>query len=286
MENFYHHKIEDYLLGELEGNELIAFENALQSDPSLAKSVAQHREMMQRLDALRIRNKVKSATAPQSTKSVARSSNRMLWAIAASLTLLVAAIWWINQTEQTPPAIIETQPPIVQPDAPQTPSEEIKRTLPPQPKEKAKEKQQWVALAREYQENPTQTLVRDAAQAEGDRSPQTRSQKAFEAFYNQNFSLASELLKDDKMVQEDEVARYIRANARFNIGQFASAAHDFDALEGSFQFKHEARWNFLLCQIALGNMKTTKALLAEMVAEEDFPFRAKALELNEKLDGF
>ena len=51
MDKFYEN-IERYLLGELTGNELRDFENALQSDPTLAKSVAQHKELMQRLDAL------------------------------------------------------------------------------------------------------------------------------------------------------------------------------------------------------------------------------------------
>ena len=65
---------------------------------------------------------------------------------------------------------------------------------------------------------------------------------------------------------------------------FAGAAKDFDALKDSFQFRHEARWNFLLCQIALGNMEISKVLLAEMVTDQDFPFRAKAMELSGKLN--
>ena len=118
------------------------------------------------------------------------------------------------------------------------------------------------------------------------RSPlvKTPVQLAAAAFESNNFRLAADLLKDDKYVLEDEDARYIRANARFALGQFAGAAKDFDALKDSFQFRYEARWNFLLCQIALGNMEISKVLLAEMVTDQDFPFRAKAMELSGKLN--
>ena len=58
MENF-DEKIEPYLLGELSEAELIAFEKLLKTDAALAKSVAEHREMMERLEALRLRKKIK-----------------------------------------------------------------------------------------------------------------------------------------------------------------------------------------------------------------------------------
>lgn len=60
MENFYE-KIERYIHGELEGGALTDFENALKTDTELVQSVARHREMIQRLDALRLRKKVVSA---------------------------------------------------------------------------------------------------------------------------------------------------------------------------------------------------------------------------------
>ncbi len=288
MEIFYQN-IERYLLGELTGNDLSEFENALQSHTALAKSVTQHREMMQRLDALRRRSKVKAAIAPQSAKPAAMYANRKFWAMAASLIVLAAAIWFFNQPAQTNSGLVENKPQKPQTDTLTTPPNETPISTPdvPQankPREKPMEQARLIALARIFQELPSQTFVRGAAQTAGDISQKTLAQLAAEAFDSNNFRLAAELLKDDKQVLQDEDARYIRANARFHIGQFAESANDFDALKDSFQFKHEARWNFLLCQIALGKTEQAKVLLLAMIAEQDFPFRAKALELKGELN--
>ncbi|MFN0176043.1 MAG: hypothetical protein ACKVU0_15435 [Saprospiraceae bacterium] len=289
MGNFYQN-IEPYLLGELTGSDLTEFENALQSDAALAKSVAQHQEMLQRLDALRLRKKVKAAIAAPEETSVAMYSSRKIWAMAAALTVLVAAIWFFNQPAQTNSGIVEIQPQKSQNDTLKTPPSEPLNPTPGIPqankqRESPKEQSKLIALAQDFQERPDQTFVRGVIQAEGDLNQKTPAQLAAAAFESNNFRLAADLLKDDKYVLDDEDARYIRANARFAIGQFAEAAKDFDALKDSFQFRHEARWNFLLCQIALGNMEISKVLLAEMVTEQDFPFREKALELAKKLNG-
>ena len=47
----FHDKIEPYLLNELAEDERAAFEAAMQTDVDLAKSVSEHQEMMQRLEA-------------------------------------------------------------------------------------------------------------------------------------------------------------------------------------------------------------------------------------------
>ncbi len=287
MENFYQN-IERYLLGELVDGELTAFENALQSDAALSKSVAQHREMMQRLEALRLRNKVKSAISSEPPRPIQHNTQRVFMAITVLVVLLAVALWISRQSFQSGSEKAEDLPQTIHSDTLNAPPDPIpvpiaEQNQPNKPTEKPDKAPKLMALAREFHEQPAQTFVRDATKAAGDPSQKTPVQRAAEAYYNQNFRLAVELLKDDKLVLQDEGARYLRANARFNIGQFAGAAKDFDALKDSFQFKHEARWNFLLCQIALGNMDRAKALLAEMMEEESFPFHAKAVELNGKI---
>lgn len=284
MENF-DQNIERYLLGELPEAELAAFENALQSDAGLARSVVQHRELMQRLEALRLRNKVKTSMEPQHATSVPIYADRNFWAMAAILILVSAAIWFLNQPNDTKTQRVQNPPEILQKDTFKTPPNVI-----PVPKlnqavqdrtiEKAA---QLIALAREFHEQPSQNLVRGAAKQEGDPSPKTILQMAAEAFFAKNYRLAADLLKDDIQVRQDDSARYLRANARFNTGQFAGAAKDFDALKDSFQFNHEARWNFVLCQFAMGKMEKAQTLLAQMIKEQDFPFRDKAIKLNARI---
>ncbi len=272
MEHHYE-KIEGYLLGELAEGELAAFENALNSDTALAHSVAQHREMMGRLAALRLRNKVESAIAPQRIKPAPMYADRKFWALAASLILLVAAVWFFNQPSQ----------PETPPRAPvETPAPKHEEALPAKEKEKPA---QLIAFAREFHEQPSQSFVRDATQQDDAAAPKTPLQLAAKAYENKKYRLALKHLQLLSITEQDEEARYLRANARFQIGNFSGAASDFNELEDSFQFKHEARWNFLLCQIALGKTEPAKTRLAAMVADEDFPFRAKALELKSKLKG-
>jgi hypothetical protein len=285
MEKFYDN-IEGYIQGELDGERLADFENALKTDTELAQSVAQHREMLQRLDALRLRKKVVSALEPGPGKPFSLAKKTLVASLALLAVLLGAVIWFFGKPavkpstkSENPPQNTQGVPEVMPPNEAPVPTEE-------KPKETPIEKPQLIALARAFQESPAQTFVRDATQQAGDPTPKTSLQRAAEAFFNQNFRLAANLLQDDNLVRQDEEARYIRAHARFNISQFAGAASDFDALKDSFQFKHEARWNYLLCQIALGNIGKAKVLLAEMLAEKDFPFRAKALELSKRFAAF
>lgn len=279
MDDFYQ-KIERYLLGELSEPEQAAFENALQADAALAQSVAQHREMMQRLEALRLRNLVKSTTIKQTNSITTRKPKLLYWMVAVSLLVLATTFWYFNRSVEQPPPAPPANLPV---PTTQTPVEKKQTPAPEQPKEKLEAKPNLIALAREFQEKPSQSLVRDAAQT-SNPATQTTTEQATEAFFNKNYRLAAQLLQDDQIVLPAEELRFIRASARLNAGQFEGAAADFDALKGSFQFKHEARWNFLLCQLALGKNKEASILLQAFADDADFPFRQKALELRSKLN--
>lgn len=278
MDDFYQ-KIERYLLGELEERELAAFEDALQTDAALAQSVAQHREMMQRLEALRLRNLVKSTTMQQANSMATRGPRLLYWMVAVSLLVLATTFWYFNRSVEQPPA----PPANIQVPTTQPPVEKKQTPAPEQPKEKPEAKPNLIALAREFQEKPSQSMVRDAAQT-SNPATKTTTEQATEAFFNKNYRLAAQLLQDDQIVLPAEELRFVRASARLNAGQFEGAAADFDALKSSFQFKHEARWNFLLCQLALGKNKEASILLQAFVDDADFPFRQKALELRNKLN--
>ncbi|MFN0034544.1 MAG: hypothetical protein ACKVUS_05710 [Saprospiraceae bacterium] len=296
MEN-YHEKVEGYLLGELSEHERAAFETRLQADAILAKSVEQHREMMYRLDALRMRAKVKSVlleTSSGGAKTTQIFASRSFWAMAATLVLLAAAVLFFRSpSTKTKSEVVGNQSPMVTPETSfenknatqnETPAPQQSKPQTAKPIENTNKKSaQLLALARKFHIQPSQAFVRSAVEKEGGTSLKTPAQLAAEAFEQKNYRLAAKLLQEDKMVGADETTRFLRASARFQIGQFASAALDFDALRNSFQFKHEARWNFLLCQIAVGKTKLAKALLAEILADEDFPFHSRAVELNTAL---
>lgn len=138
MDQFYNN-IEAYVNGELEGNALQEFESALTSDTALQQAVAQHRDMIARLGALRLRQTVKKNMVRPSEGGASFTVSRRLLAAAASLVLVAAAVYFWLQTPAPDksdiagpapfpldsPAVVEKPvPPIPAPDTsrPDTPS--------------------------------------------------------------------------------------------------------------------------------------------------------------------
>lgn len=287
MTHFYE-KIEDYLLGDLSEPEKIAFEQVLQSDPELAAAVEQHKALMQRLEALRLRKKVESALEADRIRPRRGISRRLVWYMAALLVILAAAIWVFNQLSEAPKTEKEIPPsklnqeqatPIVNnPIAakPETPE-------PARPADKKyKTTAQFRALAQEYHLKPQISIIRDGS---GNASASsTALERAQAAYAEKKYALALDQLRNEIFTENQEEVLYLRANLRFMLSEYANAARDFDGLRNSFQFKQEARWNSLLCELALGYQDSVRRMLAEMTADKDFAFHAKALELQARLN--
>lgn len=264
-------KIESYLLGELADDELQAFEAALRTDEALVRSVAQHREVMARLNALRLRNKVKSAIYP-SLPSPSPITLQHIVSVALMLALGMAAIWFFTRPGKEPapaptpvvrPPASEATPPVQQPNAPATQVPNI----PARP----------IAWVRSYHVSMPAGFVREVSESHAEKSPATL---AATAYAQQDYPQVIRHLATLDPADEEGLA--LRANACFLLGRYTDSARDFRALEKSFQFKHEARWNFLLCQILLGNDKEATIQLDQMLAEPDFPFLDKAKALKAK----
>jgi hypothetical protein len=287
MENFYE-KIERYILGELEGEVLADFENALKTDTELAQSVARHRAMMQRLEALRLRKKVQLVLEEDRIRPGGGIPKRVIWSIAVLLVMLAAAFWVFKQWSLAPkiekeiPAEnplpepknqIENHPIAAQPEIPETirPSNKKNQTT-----------AQLRALAQAYHLKPQMSTIRDGS---GNISASsTALERAQAAYAEKKYALALDQLRNEIFTENQEEALYLRANLRFMLYEYTNAARDFDGLKNSFQFKQEARWNFMLCQLALGYQENTRQLLTAMAADKDFTFHAKALELQARLN--
>jgi len=114
-----HDYIEDYLNGELTGDALGAFEQALQNDPELRQAVERHRDMIGRLRALRLRETVKkNLVSPRAGGAMSASVNRRFLAAAAAIVLLAAATYfWVTLTPgPQPPSVADN--PATPPDSP------------------------------------------------------------------------------------------------------------------------------------------------------------------------
>lgn len=273
-------QIERYLLGELSGDALTQFEKALQTDTALQVSVARHRELLERLEALRLRKKVQQALATEDVLPAKKPlffSHNFIWAAAACVFLCLVAWWFV--TPKNPENVVNIA------EKPLPPTDSASAPAPPPPpvlpsKAPAPARVSPMALATSFHRIPDAASLRDITA--GNQGAKTLTQMAKEAFVRGEYALVAEMLKTDASV-EDENARYLRGHARFQIGQFPAAAADFETLQNSFQYKHDARWNFLLCQVALDKKVVAKSLLSGMLADLDFPYRKEALALSKQL---
>jgi hypothetical protein len=271
-------QVEPYILGELKGGDLADFEQALLSDPELVRQVAQHREMQQRLMGMQVRKKVDFALATAPNPS---NSYHWLWVVAVLLLTVAAAFWYLRSGKPEVPVQPEIPQQTPLPATPQSVLDTTQQTLPVPPAmaQKPIQKQnnpsnvdaRLIALAEEFQAQPTDILIRNT---DGQSTVLTNLQRAYQAYTAKNYRLSATLLQDDTELGADDSGRFLRANARFRAGLYASARQDFTKLSNSFQFRHEARWNILLCDMAAG--KDVKAALEAMVQDVDFPFNDAA----------
>lgn len=270
----YFNQIEAFLDGELNSADAAAFEQAMRSNPELKQAVDQQRMLQQRLLGLQMRKKV--AAALNDTPPVAPKKNYLgVWITALALAGMALWALWPAQhlpspDQPTPPLPTETAP-SSSPTA--TPLPDAR----PVPRQKPTQGTRVMALAQSYMVAPPDELIRATSAKEPSDSP---LQKASNAFARGEYALTCTLLQGEIL---PESSTFLRACACFKIGQYKEASADFKTLENSFQYQYEAKWNRLLCEMALGNQRFVQKDLERMVADKDFPFNALAKRLKKAL---
>lgn len=285
MNNLYD-QIEPYLNGELSVAEKEAFEQAVSADASLATAVSRHRDMLQRLEGLRLRKTVKSAISGIPKRHGKSRLFTLLVSGSVLTALLLALVWFFLQRREQPPGAVETVVP-----QPATPIASQPETIPldstPQRQAPLRAREsgapgKMIALAKSNLIEPGPTMIRGNANTPPPPK-EAPAAKAADQYAAGNFRNAADLLASEDLVGDDDDARYLRAAARFHLSQFTAAASDYAALQASLQYSHEARWNFILCQLALGNVEKAQKLLNNIIKEPHAPFGTRALELQNQL---
>lgn len=121
--NVYDH-IEDYLNGDLTGDERSIFEKALRVDPELELAVKRYQHTIAHLDALRLREKIRENLVHAPAAGVSGPTG--IWkytAVAAAIVVLVVAAYFIFGPKEEPLMAVTTTPemPSVMDNAPTTP---------------------------------------------------------------------------------------------------------------------------------------------------------------------
>lgn len=135
----WHEHIETYVNGELDGDSLRGFEKALSENVALQQAVAQHRNMVARLHALRLRETVKKNMTRPFMHDVFFTFGRRLWVVAASIVLIVSAMYFFlhepapanTGIADLPPAPLNTPPTTDTPATPKITAPETPRSANP-----------------------------------------------------------------------------------------------------------------------------------------------------------
>ncbi|HLP93849.1 MAG TPA: tetratricopeptide repeat protein [Saprospiraceae bacterium] len=268
----WHHNIEAYLLGELTEPEKMAFEQALQQDPELAQATEAHREVLQRLEALRLRRVVQAALAP---RPPARSW-WWVWLLLATGIGSMVFMFFPKPIKPDFPPPTESAP--IEPIAQKTPDTLAPPTRPEQPV--VLSIRQWASLVKKHQVKPNAATLRsDQVVTPSEKTAFTRAQEAYHAG---RFAEALQLLEQ---APDDEDVRYYRANTLFQLQRFTEAGKVFKALETSFQYGQEARWNGFLCRAGSGQLQRAQVRneALKLAADPSFEYRTFAAQLAREL---
>lgn len=272
MENLYD-KIEPYLLGELEGSEKAAFQEAIEKDSQLKSSLEQHQHIMERLHAARLRFKVKTEW-----RKIRKPANKWwVWALAACLLALLA--YWnfsgIKKIDRPQPDNVSPQlAPLQTPSQVFPPTDDTQtETLPDN-----SPANRTIALAKQYQQQPFPNMLRSTS---SDETPSVL-RTAFEAYEQGAYNTTLQLLNEVPKLQNNETALFLRGSAHFRQGNFDKAARDFEQLAESFQYKHDAHWNYVLSLWASDDARA-KTLMSQIAGDQDNPFQQKAKELLKQM---
>ena len=285
-------KIESYLLGQLSGSELQEFEIELKNSPELLRLVDQHRTVIKRLDAYRIRTKVKSEIANNSQK---KGNSNLKWVIgvAASFLIITMITWFFilsdnsfkngEFTHEGSDDINQSFDSLSLKINPIDTSEQLAAIDENQNESTTTEIIGRRKIATLFLVFPMLTHVRDLEKLDSS-DIKNSFVIAKQAFDKQNYKEVLKYLDRYKINPDDGELLFIRAISNFKTGAFDKAALDFNLLKSSYQYKAEADFNFMLCKLAQNKIPATLQLINSMIKDKEYQYRSQAIALKTKIN--
>lgn len=285
-------KIESYLLGQLSGSELQEFEIELENNPELQRLVDQHRLVIKRLEAYRIRTKVKSAIANSSQK---RIGSNLKWFIGIAASFLIITLFtWIfvlndNNFEDGELAhdgnddINNSIDSLNLQHNPIDTSEQLAAIDEIQEESTTTEIIGRRKIATLFLVFPMLAHVRHLEKLDSS-DINNLFVTAKQAFEKQNYQEVLKYLDRYKLNTDDGELLFMRAISNFKVGAYDKAALDFNLLKSSFQYKAEADFNFMLCKLAKNEIPATLQLINSMIKDKEYQYRSQAIALKTKIN--
>ena len=314
-ENELFDKIELYLKKELNPSEMKLFDEEMLNNPNLAEAVKMHQfewDAMEVLIEKDLRAKMSAWNNPlTNTPSVSDAKTavltpqkvaktvRLYWitALAASVTLLIAAAFWFYQKPQnvlpeiahTAPIPKTDTPSVILPQKQEMPAKVVENAkkqgkndvkLPNKPvlapNETAENDAPYTAYAEDaYQKNDVPSYE-DLQSTRGNSAENTVLDEAGKAYDKKDFKTAISLLKNTAVTDENFTALEILAHAEFQAKNYKAALPVFqNLLKMSGKKSHDkSEWYLLLCYLTdFKNQKPAfKSLSEKILANENHAF--------------
>lgn len=292
--HWFHDHIEDYINEELNEQDRLIFENHLKNHPENKLIVDQFIATKQKLEALRIKNKVQVAI-----KSHKNNFTTFKVAVIAAFLMIGITGFWLFMPKGSVGNNIE-------PSAKTTNDSTIYQKVDAQqakpidsPAINKKMKQpiaEKIGKNKKHEQNnsiQSKLLIKYLAlisfpvlRTDEDKiSPQNAKilDEVKVAISEGYFKKASLLLQQLKNYPDQEVIRFYSAYCYFQLNQMQSAEPIFKSLTSSFQFGFDAEWNFFLCLLANDKRDEAKRLQAKIESDRNHPYYKKVVALKNEI---
>ncbi len=315
--NSTYEQIEAYLLQKMSSSERTKFEADLLSNTDLAKQFQEqeleHKMMETLVEKDLLKNlkqwqseedavvdtptKIKSIPAP-----IPLYRRRSSWAIAASILLLLSAVFWMNQKAETDLPIVDVDPktnppteiPTVETTTPEDPPKEemVTNETPKTEKEKIenitpkvetpkveKPTVNYIALANNYTDP-----IRFKTNIRGEASELNNYKEALSYLEQKEFELGIAKLSELLTTTPNENIRYNLALAYYQQKKFAQAIPFFtEVIKNEYLQMDQAQWFLALSYLQVESIEKAQEILSEILADPDHPKYKKAVALKKEL---
>ena len=267
-------QLERYLDNALSDPERLAFEQALQENPTLRQEVERHRLA---LLAIRLKGREqlrKRWSVPPETKTVAPAFPA--WLLPGFIVLLLLSVltwwWWPSQISsgRSDTPVNDTLP--VGPPSPPIPVQDG-NGLPKEQQRSGDTKKLFAGYFAPYRDETLNPTVRDPS------VPSTALDRFQQVYWNRQYAEALKAFhKLDPALKKHDNLLFLKANALLATDKTNEALVIFENIirNGRSAYVDDARWYEALCHLKKGNREAAEKSLSYIVNTRTSVYREKA----------
>ncbi len=279
--NYFEDQIEDYLLGLLTEEQKISFERELLDNLDLQKSLKEQRLLLSNLDKLRIKNKVDKII--KNAKSY--NSLGIFFRIAAIVIILFGVFILLKPGKVADPILVKDKTLTTD-----TSTIVIQEKLPQEEESNNVDQSPLVDTDSNVKNDPIRLLKLaskfitltefSGLRSDDDSEIDNVFEQIKKNLASKNFSEALQYLSSIDSLQQNEYVMMLKADCLFKLKRYNESSIVYSKLSSSFQYKYDAEWNLMLCNLLINKRQKFEIALKAILKDKDHPYYDKAKELE------